>query len=159
MFFLVWSAASWGETPAAAVGGLLSLSYSYWLAARRGVEHSWGKQTSSASVNQSGVATVLVSYPHWNFPIYSVEAWNIIGYKLDSYLIKDASLNYHFLIELGTLPVEKRSNGFAASIMSDAEHQCLVRLCGETQRLLEQLEPKVSTDFWWWRACLHSGKL
>lgn len=28
----------------------------------------------------------------------------------------------------------------------DAEHRCLVRLCGETQRLLEQLEPEVSAN-------------
>lgn len=43
--------------------------------------------------------------------------------------------------------MEKRSYGFGVSAVHDAEHRSVVRLRGETQRLLEQLQPQVSTRF------------
>lgn len=63
-----------GESPVVAVGGSFRLPYPYWLAAHRGVEHSWAKQTSSAAVNQSGVATLFGDQYLLNFPRYSLGA-------------------------------------------------------------------------------------
>lgn len=65
-------------------------------------------------------------------------------YAFKSSTTDNTALNQRLLIELGKLPVEKTCYGYGVFSVFGAEHRCLVRLCGETQRLLEQLEPKVS---------------
>lgn len=50
--------------------------------------------------------------------------------------------------------MKERSYGFGVSGVFGAEHRCLVRLCGETQRLLEQLKSKVSADLCFSASCM-----
>lgn len=52
------------------------------------------------------------------------------------------------------LGVDQRSYGFSVPGVFGSEHRCLVHLCGETQRVLEQLQPQVSADVLYYSVCV-----